>query len=53
MCNLHCAALPMMMSQILSYMDFTKTQKPRYLDNETYFFFQIKNFINDTPRATF
>ena len=32
----------MMASQILKYVDFTKTQKSRYLENET-FFFQIEN----------
>ena len=31
----------MMMSQILKSSDFTKTQKSRYLENET-FFLQIK-----------
>ena len=33
----------MMTSQILKSVDFTKTQKSRYLDNETLFFLQIKN----------
>ena len=32
----------MMMSQILKFADFTKTQKSRYLENETLFFLQIK-----------
>ena len=32
-------------------MDFTKTQKSRYLENET-FFLQIKKFIDYTSRAT-
>ena len=41
-----------MMSQILKSVDFTKTQKYRYLKNETLFFLQIKNFINYTLRAT-
>ena len=27
-------------------MDFTKTQKSRYLKSETIFFLQIKNFVN-------
>ena len=31
----------MMMSQILKFVDFTKTQKSRYLKNQT-FFLQIK-----------
>ena len=36
--------MPMMMSQILKSMDFTKTQNSRYLKNET-FFLQIKKII--------
>ena len=32
----------MMMSQILKSVDFTKTQKSRYLENETLFLLQIK-----------
>ena len=43
--------MPMMTSQILKSVDFTKTQKSRYLENET-FFLQIKRFINHTSRAT-
>ena len=42
----------MMTSQILKSMDFTKTQKSRYFENETLFLLQIKNFINCTSRAT-
>ena len=42
----------MMTSQILKSVDFTKTQKFRYLENETLFFLQIKKFINDTSKAT-
>ena len=42
----------MMTSQILKFVDFTKTQKSRYLENETLFFLQIKKFINYTLRAT-
>ena len=34
-----------MTSQILKYMDFTETQKPRCFENETLFFLQIKKFI--------
>ena len=34
-------------------MDFAKTQKSRYLENEILFFRQIKKFINYTLRATF
>ena len=41
----------MMTSQILQFVDFTKTQKSKYLENKTLFFFQIK-FINYTSRAT-
>ena len=33
--------MAMMMSQILKFVDFTKTQKSRYLENKT-FFLQIK-----------
>ena len=48
--NFHVAMA--MMSQILKSVDFTKTQKYRYLKNETLFFLQIKNFINYTLRAS-
>ena len=44
--------MPMMMSQILKSVDFTETQKPRYLENDTIFFLQIKKFINYTLGAT-
>ena len=37
--------MSMMKSQILKFVDFTKTQKSRYLENETLFFLQIKKFI--------
>ena len=36
---------------ILRSMNFTKLQKPRYLENET-FSLQIKKFINYTSKAT-
>ena len=49
-CNFHYMAMPMMTSQILKYVDCTKTQC-RYVENET-FFLKIKNFINYTSRAT-
>ena len=39
------------MSQILKFVDFTKTQKSRYLENERLFFLQIKEFMNYTLRA--
>ena len=42
----------MMMSQVLKYVDFKKTQKSRYLKNKTLFLFQIKKFINCASRAT-
>ena len=34
--------MPMMASQILKSVDFTKAQKSRYLENEILFFLQIK-----------
>ena len=46
MCNFHYPAMFMMTSQILKSVDFTKTQVSQYLENETLFFLQIKNFIN-------
>ena len=42
----------MMTSQILKSVDFAKTQKSRYLENETSFFFLKKKFINYTSMAT-
>ena len=42
----------MVMSQILKFPDFTKTQKSRYLENEALFFLQIKRFMNYISRAT-
>ena len=44
--------MSVMASQILKSVDFTKTEKSRYLENETSFFLQIKKFINYTARAT-
>ena len=43
--NFHYVTMPMMTSQILKSADFTKTQKSRYLENQTLFFLQIKKFI--------
>ena len=43
--------MPMMASQILKSVDFTKTRKSRYLEVET-FFTQIKKLTNYTSRAT-
>ena len=37
--------MSMMTLQILKFVDFTKTQKSRYLENETLFFLQIKKLI--------
>ena len=42
----------MMTSQIMTSVDFTITQKSRYLQNETLFLLQIKIFINCASRAT-
>ena len=36
-CNFHYVAMPMMTSQIVKPVDFTKIQKSRYLENETFF----------------
>ena len=41
----------MMTSQILKSVDFTKTQKSRYLENEKSFFIQIKKVINYISKA--
>ena len=38
--------MSMMTPQILKSVDFTKTQKSRYLENGTLFFLQIKEFIS-------
>ena len=43
--------MPMMTAQILRFVDFTKSQKSRYLENET-FSLQIKKIINYTSKAT-
>ena len=45
--NFHYLAISMMTPQILKSVDFTKTQKSIYLENET-FFLQIKKIINYT-----
>ena len=44
--------MSMMKSQILKPLDFTETQNSRYLEKETFFFLQIKEFINYTSSAT-
>ena len=41
----------MMTSQILKPAGLTKTQTSQYLDNETFFFLQIKKFINCASSA--
>ena len=51
-CNFHYAAMSMTTSHILKFVDFTKTQKSRYLENETLFLFQIQKFINCASTAT-
>ena len=51
-CNLHCAAMLMMTSQILKSAGFIKTQNFRYLEKEISFFLQIKKLINYTLNAT-
>ena len=51
-CNFHYVAMLMMTSQILKFVDSTKAQKSRYLENKTFFLLQIKKFINYTSRAT-
>ena len=38
--------MPMMKSQILKFVNFTKTQKSRYLENKTLFLLQIKKKKN-------
>ena len=40
--------MPLMTSQIFKSLDFTKTQKSRYLENETLFLLQIKKTISNT-----
>ena len=45
-------AMPMMTSQFLRSVDFTKSQKLRYLENKTSFSLQTKKFINYTSKAT-
>ena len=43
----------MMASRVLRFVDFSKTQKSKYLKKETFFFLQIKKFINYTPREKY
>ena len=51
MCSFPYAAMSMMTSKILQFVDLTTTQKSKYLKNKT-FFLQIKKFINYTSRTT-
>ena len=37
--------MPVMTSQILKSVDFTKAQKSRYVENELLFFLQMKKLI--------
>ena len=50
--NFYYVAMHMMTPQILKSLDFTKTQKSRYLESKALFFLQIKKFINCASRAT-
>ena len=43
----------MMTSQILRSMDFTKTQKSRYIENETLFFLHIKKIHQSNIEGSF
>ena len=43
--NFHYVVIPLMTSHILKYVDFTKTIKSCYLNNESLFFLQIKKLI--------
>ena len=44
--------MPVMISQILKSVDFTKTQKHRYREKETLFFLQTKKIMKNTSSAT-
>ena len=44
--------MPMMTSQTLKFVDFTKTKKSRYIEKDTLFFLKIKEFINCALSAT-
>ena len=41
-----------MTSQILRFVDFTETQKSRYLENETLLFLKLKKVLNYTSGTT-
>ena len=44
--------MPVVTSQILKSVDFTKTQNSRYVKNKALFFLQINKLINYLSRAT-
>ena len=44
--------MSMMTPEILEFVIFTKTQKSKYLENETLVFVQIKKSTNYTSRTT-
>ena len=50
-CNVDYAVMYMMTSHISKFVDFTKIQKSRYLENKT-FFIKLKKIINYTSTAT-
>ena len=43
----------MMTSKFLKFVNFTGTQKSKYLENDALVFHQIKKLINYKSRATF
>ena len=45
--------MPLISSQILEYLDFTKIQKSKYLENETLFFLQIKKTDSSHKRLLY
>ena len=51
-CNFYYVAIPLMTSQILKSVDFTKTQNLDILRTKDNFFFKLKKFINYTSKAT-
>ena len=50
-CGLLYDAMSMMTSQILKFVDFTETQKFKYLENKKLIFLQIKKIDSYTSRA--
>ena len=51
-CNFRYVAIPMITSQTLKSVDFTKTQKSRYIENKTLFLLQMKKLIYYRSSAT-